>query len=151
MSISASPASESKYIASQYPLFQAVTSYLAFAQVQAKSERLPQPQSQPQPGVSRNILIAGVIVVILMALIFFGVAFVRRRGKKSRQTASKQPTFTSTPPDVIAQNDQMRTEWSFPVPVRPSSDQEPHLSAYGHLNTSDARYCRTCGMPVMPG
>jgi S1-C subfamily serine protease len=190
---------ELQQIASQYPLFQAVTSYLAFAQAQAKSERLPQPPSQPQPDVFQIILITGVIVVILMALIFLGIAFAMRRGKKSSPTASKQPTFTSTSPDAFMQNDQMRAEygtppgalpgytpplftsphdtyvvtstqplttnrpgeeatapgpspaWSFPVPVRPSSDQEPRLSACGHLNTSDARYCRTCGMPIAPG
>ncbi len=190
---------ELQQIASQFPLFQAVTSYLTFAQAQAKSERLPQPQSQPQPGVSRIILIAGIIVVILMALIFFVVAFARRRGKKSPPTASKQPAFISAPPDATMQYDQMRAEygtppgplpgyappvftsphdtyvatgtqpfttsrpgeeptapepspaWSFPVPVRPASNQEPRLSACGHLNTRDARYCRTCGMPVAQG
>lgn len=192
---------ELQQIASQYPLFQAVTSYLAFAQAQARSERLPQPQSQPQPGVSRIILMVGISVVILMALLFFGVVFARRRGKKSPTTASKQPTVTSTPPEVIVQNDQMRAEygtppgplpgytpppftspqdtyvvtgtqpfttdrpgeevtatgpspmaaWSFPVPVRPSSNQEPRLSTCGHLNTSDAHHCRICGMPIMPG
>ncbi len=192
---------ELQQIASQYPLFQAVTSYLTVAQAQAKSERLPRPPSQPQPDVSHIILIVGISVVILMALIFFGVVFARRRGKKSPTTASKQPTVTSRPPDAIVQNDQMRAEygtppgllpgyppppftspqdtyvvtgtqpfttdrpgeevtatgpspmaaWSFPVPVRPSSNQELRLSACGHLNTSDAHYCRICGMPVMPG
>jgi trypsin-like peptidase len=190
---------ELQQVASQYPLFQAVTSYLAFAQAQAKSERLPQPQSQPQPGVTRIILIVGIIVVILMALIFFGVAFARRRRRKSPPTAPKQPAFTSAPPDAIMHYDQMRAEygtppgalpgytpppftfphdtyvvtgtqplttnrpgeeatasepspaWSFPVPVRPSSNQEPRLSACGHLNTSDARYCRTCGKPITQG
>src|SRR5229473_1106967 len=192
---------ELQQIASQYPLFQAVTSYLTVAQAQAKSERLPRPPSQPQPDVSHIILIVGISVVILMALIFFGVVFARRRGKKSPTAASKQPTVTSRPPDAIVQNDQMRAEygtppgllpgyppppftspqdtyvvtgtqpfttdrpgeevtatgpspmaaWSFPVPVRPSSNQELRLSACGHLNTSDAHYCRICGMPVMPG
>jgi S1-C subfamily serine protease len=176
---------ELQQIASQYPLFQAVTPYLAFAQAQAKSERLPQPQSQS--GISQIILIVGIIVVILMALIFFGVFFARRQGKKSLPTASKQPAFTSTPPDDIAQNDQMRAEYGTllgPLPgytpppftspqdtyvatdtqpfttnrpseeataPGPSSNQEPRLSACGHLNTSDARYCRTCGMPIMAG
>ncbi len=37
---------ELQQIASQFPLFQAITSYVTFAQAQAKSERLPQPQSQ---------------------------------------------------------------------------------------------------------
>jgi S1-C subfamily serine protease len=188
---------ELQQIASQYPLFQATTSYLTLAQTLAKSERLP--QSQPQTDVSHIILIAGIIVVILMALIFFGVAFAMRRGKKSPPIASKQPTSTTTPPDANVQNDQMRAEygtlpgaspgytpplftspydtyvvtgtqpfttnrpdeeatasgpspaWSLPVPVRSSSDQEPQLSACGHLNTSDARYCRTCGKHIAPG
>jgi len=252
---------ELQQIALQYPLFQAITSYETFAQSQAQSERLPQSQPQSQPGVSPIILIVGIAVVILMALILFGVLFARRRGKKSPTTASKQPPFTSTPPDVIVQNDQMRAvygtptgplpvytpplftsphetyvagtageskgrppapihlvgdypdtvandaskstasrsgqlqgvpaapsgemqgegspfhsthlsplqtfgeispgeeataavpspAWSFPIPARPSSNQAPRLSACGHLNTSDASYCRTCGMPITSG
>ncbi len=187
---------ELQQIASQYPLFQAVTSYLTFAQAQAKSEHLSQPPSQPQPDVSHRILMVGIIVVMLMALIFSGVAFAMRRGKKSPPIASRQPTVTTTPPDAMVQNDQMRAEdggalpgytpplftspqdtyvvtgtqpfttnrpgevatkpgpspaWLLPGPVRPSSDQEPQVSACGHLNTSDAGYCRTCGKPIAPG
>ncbi len=188
---------ELQQIASRYPLFQAITTYLTRARAQAKSERLPQPQ--PQTDVSHIMLMAGILVVILMALIFFGVAFAMRRGKKSPPIASKQPISTTAPPDATVQNDQMRAEygtlpgaspgytpplftspydtyevtgtqlfttnrpdeeatasgpspaWSPPVPVRSSSDQEPQVSACGHLNTSDAHYCRTCGKPIAPG
>jgi len=188
---------ELQQIASQYPLFQAITTYLTRAQAQAQRERLP--QSQPQTGVSHSMLMAGILVVMLLALIFFGVAFARRRGKTSPPMASKQPIATTTPPDATVQHDQMRAEdgtrpaaspgyppplfispyetdegtgtqpftikrpgeearasgpslaWSPPVPVRSSSDQEPQVSACGHLNTCDAHYCMTCGKPIAPG
>lgn len=98
---------ELQQIASQYPLFQAITPYLTFAQTQAKSERLPQPQTQPQTDVSRIILIVGIIIVVLMALFFFIMVFAMRRGKKSTPAAPIQPTFTQKPADAGAQNNQM--------------------------------------------
>jgi S1-C subfamily serine protease len=196
---------ELQQIASQYPLFQAITPYLTFTQTQAKSERLPQPQTQTQPqtDVSRIILIVGIIIVVLMALFFFVMVFAMRRGKKSTPTALIQPTFTQGQANAVAQNNWMNPSygsspgtlpdypssrsravderlgqlvtrpsttnrlsdeataprpalsvaaWSFPtpVPVQSSSDQKLRFSACGHLNTNDARYCRTCGKLLVP-
>lgn len=193
---------ELQQIASQYPLFQAITPYLSFAQVQAKSERLPQSQPQSQIDVSRIILIVGIIIVVLMALTFFAVVFAMRPRKKS-SPAPIQSTSRQTPADAVAQNNQMNAvystspgslpgytpprfmpaddtlgqlvtqssptgkqsdkamvpgpspivAWSFPAPspVQSSPGQELSLSACGHLNTSDARYCRTCGNPLVQG
>jgi S1-C subfamily serine protease len=103
---------ELQQIASQYPLFQAITPYLTFAQTQAKSERLPQSQPQSQIDVSSIILIVGIIIVVLMVLALFAVVFAMRRGKKATPAAPIQSTSTQTPADAVAQNNQMNRVYS---------------------------------------
>jgi serine protease Do len=87
-------AQELGQIATKYPLFKAVNSYLTNAQTQAKTERVPQatPTTHPKQSSSPSLLpagsttalaltIGGVVVLVLLILVLFGVA-VRQRKKK---------------------------------------------------------------------
>jgi S1-C subfamily serine protease len=96
---------EFQQIATSYPLFKAITPYLTYAQNQAKTEKVAQPQATPRstsaspsanaPATSWKplALTIGIIaVVVLLALSLFVVA-VRGRKKKAQATPGGQQTF----------------------------------------------------------
>ncbi len=145
---------ELQQIASQYPLFQAITPYLTFAQAQAQSERLPQSQPQSQADVSRIILIVGIIIVVLMALTFFVVVLATRRGKKSTPAAPIQSISTQTPADAVAQNDQMNAVYSTSPGSLPGYTPPRFMSAddtWGQLVTQSPTAGKQSDEATVPG
>lgn len=76
-------------IAASYPLFKAVTPYLAYAQAQASNEHLPSSSSSPRTSSStpNNLLayawtIGAIVIVLLLAALLLGMV-IRRREKKA--------------------------------------------------------------------
>lgn len=111
---------EFQQIAAQYPLFKAITPYLAYATAQAKTEKLSQPKLQPttQPASTGSptlntltnkwtIIGAGAVVLVVL-LLFGGVVLQRRRGKRVPVAPTPASSFNpstrvSTPPTVQSQ------------------------------------------------
>lgn len=95
-------AQEFQAIASHYSLFQAITSYLDYAQAQAKNERLPQSTPAKSTSASSSFfssltvygwIIAAAAVLIVLLLLFALVWFWwRRRQKASRVPKVGQPS-----------------------------------------------------------
>ena len=93
-------AQELQQLATAYPQFKGISPYLAYAQQQAKTEKVtatPTATSTPVTSVSPASsflsanwpLLAGVVIVVL-GILLFGVVITRRRGKKPAQAAGKQ-------------------------------------------------------------
>src|SRR5260370_33211393 len=118
---------EFQQIATQYPLFKAITPYLDYATAQAKTEKLSQPKPQPttQPASTGSptlntltnkwtIIGAGAVVLVVL-LLFGGVVLQRRRGKRVPVAITPASSFnasTRVSPPPIAQNRPMSpTQW----------------------------------------
>ncbi|HZO70720.1 MAG TPA: trypsin-like peptidase domain-containing protein [Ktedonobacteraceae bacterium] len=80
-------AQELRQLMLQYSNFQAVKSYLAYAQAQANSEQLPQPA-----GPNFIWLIAGGVAVLLVLIIGVIVFAARRKRKPTMPVLSEVPT-----------------------------------------------------------
>ena len=102
---------EFQSIATNYPLFKAVTPYLTYAQAQAKIEPVSKP-STPTSSHTQNTLqaymwtIVSIAVIILLVALLFGVVILRRRDKK-KSPASPAPSIAQASqgplPAAIAQ------------------------------------------------
>jgi S1-C subfamily serine protease len=102
---------EFQQIAAHYPLFKAIKPYLDYATAQAKTEKVPQTQTQPstQPAPAGspilNVLtnpatITGAGIVLIMALLLFGVVVLRRkRGKQAAVAMTPASSLTMLPPN----------------------------------------------------
>jgi S1-C subfamily serine protease len=102
-------AQELQSLASKYPLFLADAPYLAYAQQQAKTEKVPASSSNnssSSPVLAYAITIGAVVVVLLLVILLLTLV-VRRRGKRNVTTAPPfaQP-FQSTPPANLPQQGQ---------------------------------------------
>ncbi len=91
-------AQELQQLATTYPQFKGVNAYLAYAQQQAKTEKVtatPTTTPTPSPSSSSSFLsnnwplLAGGVLVVL-AIVFFGALIVRSRAKKPALAKSKQ-------------------------------------------------------------
>ena len=93
-------AQELQQLATAYPQFKGVSPYLAYAQQQAKTEKVvATPTTTPTPTTSSSssssflsangFLLAGIVVIVL-GIVLFGVVIGRRRGKKPAQAAGGQ-------------------------------------------------------------
>lgn len=117
---------ELQQIATTYPQFKAITSYLTYAQNQAKTEKVTQPQATPRPNSASApapatsgkslALTIGVIAVIVLLVISLFVVGVRGRGRKRKQTTSAgqqvppqnaRPGYPVTPPTLGSVPDSM--------------------------------------------
>ena len=91
-------AQELQQLATTYPQFKGVNPYLAYAQQQAKTEKVTAtPTTTPTPSPSSSssflsnswpLLVGGVLIVL--AIVFFGTLIVRSRAKKPALARSKQ-------------------------------------------------------------
>lgn len=106
-------AQELQSLASTYPLFQAVTPYLTYAQQQAKTEQVPTSTSNNSSSSSSILAYAvtiGAVVVVLLLVVLLLTMVVRRRGKRKATMPPAEQTyaqpFQSTPPANIPQQGQ---------------------------------------------
>ncbi|HEU0000062.1 MAG TPA: serine protease [Ktedonobacteraceae bacterium] len=124
-------AQELQQLATAYPQFKGISPYLAYAQQQAKTEKVAAtPTATPTPATSVSsassflsanwLLLAGVVIVVL-GILLFGVVITRRRGKKPAQAAGKQSygapangAYPYTPPV---------NQGPSPVPPQPQTPQ----------------------------
>lgn len=169
-------------IAANYPLFKAVTPYLEYTQSQARNEQLPQ-QSAGQNTPATNtfqayaLTIGAIAVLLILAVLMFGVV-IRRRRKKTPDATSKpvgdgmaqRPPVATMPqqrpglpngalPNQAAGFDQSMAAFGAPVPgtTLPQTGAPPSVLSgtlrpwpCGHMNRSNARYCSICGEPAPP-
>ena len=106
-------AQELQSLATKYPLFQAITPYLTYAQQQAKTEKVPTSPSNNSSS-SNSLLVYAVIigaaVVVLLLVILLLTMVVRRRGKRKAAVSTAEPPyaqpFQATPPANIPQQGQ---------------------------------------------
>ncbi len=73
-------------LATNYPLFKAITPFLTYTQNQAKNEKLTPPTSHPSPSRQNTILayvwtFAGILLVLLLIVVMFRVVFSNRKKK----------------------------------------------------------------------
>jgi serine protease Do len=133
-------------LAAKYPMFKAITPYLTYAQAQAKTEQVTQPQSTPSaPSTApttqsrgNNFLTYGLIiliavVVIALALVLFMLTLRQRRQSRTAIPATMRPT-QAPPPAAIPQQGQKR-------PVMPpqrgsAAQQDEGMAAFGAPPTS---------------
>ena len=110
---------EFQSLATQYPLFQAITPYVTYAQQQAKTEKVPATTATPtthhnqgsttgtNPVLASALTIGAIVLVVLLVILLFAMV-VRRRGKRktvapaATQAAFGQPS-RNTPPATIPQ------------------------------------------------
>jgi S1-C subfamily serine protease len=106
-------AQELQSLASKYPLFQAITPYLTYAQQQAKIEKVPTKKgtnsTSSSPILAYAITIGAVIVVVLLIILLLTMV-LRRRGKRKATTAPVEPVYgqplQNTPPAGMPQQGQ---------------------------------------------
>ena len=131
-------AREFQQLATQYPQFKGVNPFLAYAQQQAKTEKVPAtPTATPttSPSTSSSFLsndwplLAGGALIVL-AIVFFGVLIVRSRARKPAPAASKQSYgapanggFSFTTPPVNQGTPSMRA-----LPQTPPQGQQAYPS-----------------------
>ena len=166
-------------IHTNYPQFNAIQPYLAYAQAQAQKENVPQsqPSSQPQttPGSSPSvwiILAAAVAVLVILVLGLLVLMLRRRENKRSVPLSATHFPVQSRPPQVMQTPLQTDGLTAFGAPPATSrSGQWPVQSQStlpgvptatagtsgslrpwpcGHMNRPNARYCTICGEPAPP-
>jgi len=87
---------EFQSLASKYPLFLAIAPYLAFAQQQAKTEKVPTPtpsNNSNSSSIPTYVVAIGIIIVVLLLIVSFFAITARRRGKQKATIAPAKPTF----------------------------------------------------------
>ena len=171
---------EFESIAAHYPLFKAIKPYLDYAKTQAQNEKGSQsPQQQPAQTHSPSLLDAlaaskgaliGIGVVILVALILFGVVATRRQGGKkvstvstvagiqAAQASSRAPATPVSPQGRGSVPEDDLTAFGAPpppgrpVPPTPGPSAPPttisgtlRLWPCGHMNRPGAEFCSRCG------
>jgi S1-C subfamily serine protease len=136
---------EFQQIATSYPQFKAITPYLTYAQNQAKTEKVTQPQATPRStgtSSSSNVpaiawkplaLTIGVIAFIVLLVISLFVVAVRGRGRKKKAQAlpggqqaapqSFRPGYPITPPALGPVNNNMGTLGAPPRGPQPMPGQ----------------------------
>jgi len=82
-------------IAANYPLFKAVAPYLSYAQAQARNEQVPNSSrttgtSNGNPVVAYLWPIGAIVIILLLAVLLFGL-FFSRRGRKSSAPSAPTP------------------------------------------------------------
>jgi len=130
-------------LAAQYPLFKAVTPYLAYAQAQAKTEQVTQPQSTPSttPAAQSQgnnfltyaLIILVVVIVIALALALFILTLRRRRQSRPVIPATMRPA-QSPSPAAIPQQWQSRP--AMPPQRGSATQQDEGMAAFGAPSTS---------------
>lgn len=164
-------------VAKNYPLFQAINPYLAYAQTQARKETTSSQPTQAQGNaITAFVLpILGIVVVIVLALLGFALVMRRRRKKVLGTPAMLQPLRSAPPngrfqqgqnhPTLPAQGRQADGMAAFGAP--PSTTQHSGQATLpgipiatagassglqpwpcGHMNRPNARYCIICGEPA---
>lgn len=103
-------AQELQTLSTKYPLFQAITPYLTYAQQQAKTEKLPtSPQTQnstSSPLTAYAVTIGAVVVVLLLVILLLAMV-LRGRGKRKVNNAQPAQPYQNTPPPMSAQGQNM--------------------------------------------
>ncbi len=148
-------AQELQQLASTYPQFKGVNSYLAYAQQQAKTEKVvATPTATPTVSTSSSSsflsnnwpLLAGGALIIL-AIVFFGALIVRSRAKKPTLATSKQnyePPYDGSYPNTSPVNQGA-------PPVRALPQTPPHgQQAYSPPSPNVARPSMPYGAPPAP-
>ncbi len=131
---------ELQKIATNYPLFKAVTPYLNYALAQAKTERSP--QSSPTPisssSSSQNTIaayamtIGGIVIILLLIVLLVAVAVRQRRGgkKSSKPIAPAMDKASQGPrPSAIPQAGAKPAGAS--VQRQQASPQDDGMAAFG--------------------
>ena len=105
-------AQELQNLATKYPLFLAITPYLTYAQQQAKTEKLPTPQSNnstSSPILAYAVTIGAIVVVLLLVVLLLTMV-LRRRGKRKAVPSPVEPAYgqpyQNTPPAILPQQGQ---------------------------------------------
>jgi len=136
-------------LATNYPAFKALTPYLNYAKDQAKTEPLPQTQSQPQSspsflngsGANKWVIVGAGVVIVLVLLLFAGVALRRRRATQIPNASPIGQPFNAAPTVAspqMGQNSSMNPAQGIygtqvqprPQP-QPQSQQSNGLGAFG--------------------
>jgi S1-C subfamily serine protease len=118
-----------------YPQFKAILPYLQYAQEQAQQEKVQQPASTParSPALTNSsssfawifwAILAGVVIIVLAALILF-VLTLRRRSNKAATIRAVQ---TPLPPLISRQG---QNQPVFPPQVIQVPQQSDGLTAFG--------------------
>src|SRR5260370_35592485 len=101
---------EFQQIAAHYPLFKAITPYLNYAAAQAKTEKAPQQQTHQvtQPSRTGSTVLdtlnnnkwtfIGIGIALLLVLLLFGTAAIRRRRGKKVPAATAPAQMPNEPP-----------------------------------------------------
>lgn len=173
-------------IHTNYPQFKAILPYLQYAQTQAQQEKVQQPGTTPAPTPATTSssfvwpILAGVAVVILLALVVSVLVLQRRRNKGATIRTLQSPLPPPIPqqgqnrpvssPQVMQVPQQAEGMAAFGAPssrsgqwpTQPSSTLSgaPVATAgasgglrpwpCGHMNRPNARYCTICGEPAPP-
>ncbi len=133
-------------LAAKYPMFKAITPYLAYAQAQAKTEQVTQPQSTPSaPSTSPAAQLHGnnfltyaliiliAVVVIALVLVLFTLILRQRRQSRPAIPAPMRPA-QSPPPTAIPQRGQSRP--AMPPQRGSAAQQDDGMAAFGAPLTS---------------
>lgn len=137
---------ELEQLAAKYPMFKAITPYLAYAQAQAKTEQVTHPQSTPSAPATApttqlqgnnfltyTLIILLTVVVIALALVLFTLTLRQRRQSRPTIPATARPA-QAPPPAAIPQRGQSRPG----IPPQRGSAAQPDegMAAFGAPSTS---------------
>jgi S1-C subfamily serine protease len=136
---------EFQQLSASFPQFKGVTRYLQYAQQQAKTEKISATPTVT-PTTSSHLpgywpLLAGGIVIVL-AVLLYGVVVVRRKGRKPAPVVSGQaynPAVNAVAPDSMVLHAPTANQAS-PVPFSSPTYPPPNgVSAFGAAPTPPAR------------